>query len=78
MEWALTPNRITRYLFAIVIVIGFTAGLYALRARLTDPLVALLYLLPVVISTAYGGLGPGALSALSAFLGFNYFFIQPY
>jgi two-component system sensor histidine kinase KdpD len=75
---ASTPLLITRYLFAIALVIVFSAGLFALRDRLTDPLIALLYLLPVVISTTYGGLGPGVLSALSAFLGFNYFFIQPY
>lgn len=73
-----TPLLITRYLVAIILVISFTAGLYALRTGLTDPLIALLYLLPVVISTTYGGLGPGALSGLSAFLAFNYFFIQPY
>ena len=73
-----TPLLITRYLFAIAMVVAFSAGLYALRAGLTDPLIALLYLLPVVISTTYGGLGPGALSALGAFLAFNYFFIQPF
>jgi two-component system sensor histidine kinase KdpD len=73
-----TPLLITRYLFAIAMVVAFTAGLYLLRNDLTDPLIALLFLLPVVISTTYGGLGPGALSALCAFLAFNYFFIQPY
>ncbi len=78
MQRVLAPNLITRYLFAIAVVILFSAGLFAMRAHLTDPLVALLYLLPVVLSTTYGGLGPGALSALCAFLGFNYFFIQPY
>lgn len=78
MQRVLAPHLITRYLFAIAVVIVFSAGLFAMRAHLTDPLVALLYLLPVVLSTTYGGLGPGALSALCAFLGFNYFFIQPY
>jgi two-component system sensor histidine kinase KdpD len=70
--------HITRYLFAIVMVVLFTAGLYLLKYNLTDPIIALLYLLPVVISTANGGLGPGVLSAFTAFLAFNYFFIQPY
>jgi two-component system sensor histidine kinase KdpD len=73
-----THRLISRYLFAISMVIAFTAGLYLLRDNLTDPLIALLFLLPVVISTTYGGLGPGALSALCAFFAFNYFFIQPY
>jgi two-component system sensor histidine kinase KdpD len=78
MQRVPTPLLITRYLFAIAIVVAFTAGLYLLRDKLTDPLIALLFLLPVVFSTTYGGLGPGALSALCAFLSFNYFFIQPY
>ena len=73
-----THLLITRYLFSIAMVAAFSAGLYLLRDELTDPLIALLFLLPVVISTTYGGLGPGALSALGAFLAFNYFFIQPY
>jgi two-component system sensor histidine kinase KdpD len=72
------PSLLNRYLFAILILASFTAGLYLLREKLTDPLIALLFLLPVVISTTYGGLGPGSLSALGAFLAFNYFFIQPY
>jgi len=78
MHRAPVPLLITRYLFGIMVVVIFTAGLYLLRDKLTDPLIALLFLLPVVFSTTYGGLGPGALSALCAFLSFNYFFIQPY
>ncbi|MBI3165839.1 MAG: DUF4118 domain-containing protein, partial [Chloroflexi bacterium] len=45
---------------------------------LDTPLIALLFLLPVGINTAFWGLGPGIMTALSAFLGFNYFFILPY
>jgi two-component system, OmpR family, sensor histidine kinase KdpD len=78
MHRVVTPHPFSHYLFALIIVIVFSAGLYALRESLTDPLIALLYLLPVVISTTYGGLGPGVVSALSAFLGFNFLFIQPY
>lgn len=62
-----------------VFVMGITTGiLYALRHNLDTPLIALLYLLPVGLSTAFWGLGPGILAALIAFLSFNYFFIQPY
>ncbi len=78
MQRVPAPLLITRYLFSIATVIVFSAVLYTLRGRLTDLLIALLYLLPVVISTTYGGLGPGAVSALCAFMGFNYFFIPPY
>jgi two-component system sensor histidine kinase KdpD len=40
--------------------------------------IALLYLLPVMASTALWGLPPGILAAFLSFLFFNYFFIQPY
>jgi two-component system sensor histidine kinase KdpD len=59
--------------FAVTAVI-----LFLLRDKLDTPLIALLFLLPVGINTAFWGLGPGILTALSAFLGFNYLFIQPY
>jgi two-component system sensor histidine kinase KdpD len=65
------------YLLAVGLVGATTAVFYGLRQSLTAPLVALLYLLPVGSCTALWGLGPGITSALSAFLTFNYFFIQP-
>ncbi len=49
-----------------------------LRDVLNTTLVALLYLIPLGIITAYWGLGPGVTSALITFLTLNYFFIQPY
>ena len=55
-----------------------TAGLLALREALTGPVIALLYLLLVVVSTVVWGLGPGVLVAVGAFLAFNFFFIPPY
>lgn len=67
-----------RYLFAIGLVALTTLILFFLRDVLNTPLVALLYLLPVGLSTAFWGLVPGIVSALFAFLGFNYFFILPY
>ncbi len=54
-----------------------TALLYLLRDALDTPLVALLYLLPVGISASLWGLGAGIVAALTAFLAFNYFFIEP-
>jgi two-component system, OmpR family, sensor histidine kinase KdpD len=68
-----------QYLLAILIVAGVTAIFYLLRDVLLDTtLVALLYLIPLGIITAYWGLGPGITSALVAFFALNYFFIQPY
>ena len=72
-------SRFWRYLLAILIVAGVTAIFYILRDVLLDTtLVALLYLIPLGIITAYWGLGPGITSALVAFIALNYFFIQPY
>ncbi len=41
-------------------------------------LIALLYLLPVMISTVQWGLMPGVFAGMLAFLTFNFYFIQPY
>lgn len=72
-------SRSWRYLLAILIVAVVTAIFYILRDVLLDTtLVALLYLIPLGVITAYWGLGPGITSALVAFFALNYFFIQPY
>lgn len=55
-----------------------TLALFPLRAWLSTSTVALLYLLPVLISTTLWGLWPGILSAFIAFLAYNYFFLTPY
>ncbi len=55
-----------------------TGVLFLLRGAIGPELVALLYLVPVAITTALWGLGPGIASALLAFLSLNYFFIEPY
>ncbi len=72
-------SRFWQYLLAILIVAGVTVIFYILRDVLLDTtLVALLYLIPIGVITAYWGLGPGITSALGAFFALNYFFIQPY
>jgi two-component system, OmpR family, sensor histidine kinase KdpD len=72
-------SRFWQYVLAILIVAGVTAIFYILRDVLLDTtLVALLYLIPIGVITAYWGLGPGITSALVAFFALNYFFIQPY
>jgi two-component system, OmpR family, sensor histidine kinase KdpD len=72
-------SRLWLYLLAMLLIAGVTAVFYMLRDVLLDTtLIALLYLIPLGIITAYWGLGPGITSALFAFLTFNYFFIPPY
>jgi len=71
-------SLIARYWLAVFSIALTTGALYILRDELDTPLIALLYLLPVGLSTARWGLGPGIATALCAFLTFNFFFIQPY
>jgi two-component system, OmpR family, sensor histidine kinase KdpD len=68
----------SRYLFSIVLIACITAIFFILRDVLDTTLVALLYLLPLGMITAFWGLGPGITSALITFLTLNYFFIEPY
>lgn len=71
-------SRFWQYLFAFGLIAAITAGFFAFRDALDITLVALLYLIPLGLITAYWGLGPGLTSALITFLAFNYFFIKPY
>jgi two-component system sensor histidine kinase KdpD len=59
--------------------IGLVTTLFLfLRTPLETTLVALLYLIPLGLITAFLGLGPGISSALITFFTLNYFFIHPY
>lgn len=71
-------SHFPQYLFAVGFVAFITAVFFVLRDALDTTLVALLYLIPIGLITAYWGLGPGITSALLTFLTLNYFFIQPY
>src|SRR5215510_10553528 len=71
-------SRFQRYLLPIAFIAAITAIFFALRDVLDTTLIALLYLIPIGLITAYWGLGPGIMSALVVFLIFNYFFIPPY
>src|SRR5512135_1018263 len=70
--------RFLRYALAAGMIVVITLIFFALRDELDTPIIALLLLIPVGLSTAMWGLGPGVTAALCAFLGFNYFFISPY
>ncbi len=67
-----------RYLGPLLLLAVVTWILKGVEASLQIQLIALLYLLPVLLSTALWGLWPGLLSGLLAFLCFNFFFLQPY
>jgi two-component system sensor histidine kinase KdpD len=71
-------RRFLFYLLAVSLVAGTTVVFFFLRDTLDKTLLALLYLLPVGLITNLWGLGPGIISALFAFLSFNYLFIKPY
>jgi two-component system sensor histidine kinase KdpD len=67
-----------QYFLSILLIASITAIFFALRDVLDTTLVALLYLIPLGLITAFWGLGPGITGALITFLTFNYFFIEPY
>lgn len=71
-------SNTSKYLLAFGFIALVTGFLFTLRDALDTTLVALLYLIPLGLITAYWGLGPGITSALATFLTFNYFFIKPY
>lgn len=71
-------SRFLPFILAIAGIALITVPLFLLRAKLSTSTVALLYLLPVLISTTSWGLWPGVFSATIAFLAYNYFFLPPY
>jgi two-component system sensor histidine kinase KdpD len=76
---AVTPKSYQVHLLLALEPIGLaTAALLWLRQDLTAATIAILYLLPVGISTSLWGLGPGIVAAVAAFLALNFFFVQPY
>ncbi len=54
-----------------------TAVLSLARTRLSTQVIALLYLLPVMLSATRWGLLPALAASLSSFFAFNYFFLTP-
>ncbi|MEN4099364.1 MAG: DUF4118 domain-containing protein [Anaerolineaceae bacterium] len=78
----LSRKRIAQALFrhiSVFVLLGFTwLILTPFKPYLQIQLIALLYLLPVMISTVLWGFTPGILAAFSAFLVFNFFYIEPY
>lgn len=73
-----TLSLLPKSLAAVVSVALITAVLELLKPYLGTPTVALLFLLPVLLSTTRWGLGAGIIAAVCSFLLFNFFFISPY
>lgn len=71
-------SRLWKYLLAFLLIAFITVIFFSLRDVLETTVIALLFLIPLGLITAYWGLGPGITSALITFLAFNYFFIPPY
>jgi two-component system, OmpR family, sensor histidine kinase KdpD len=71
-------DLIIPYVLAELLTGAITAVLFMLRNDISPTLIALLFLLPVGLSTVLWGLGPGIVTAVTAFFAFNYFFIKPY
>jgi two-component system sensor histidine kinase KdpD len=71
-------TRFLGFLFAIIITSLTTVLLFLLRDKLNTSTVALLYFLPILVSTTLWGLWPGVLSAFAAFFAYNFFFLKPY
>ena len=69
--------RLTDFLFTLAAVAVTTAALTLLRARLSTQVIALLYLLPVMLSAVRWRLLPALVASLAAFFAFNYFFLAP-
>ncbi len=66
------------YPLILLLTLTTSAALYPFRESISLAVVAMVYLVPVTLGAVWWGLGPGAASAVAAFLSFNYLFIQPY
>ena len=72
------PRSLANNLLALFVVALVAGALFLLREVLTTPIVALLFLIPVVVSAIRWGLAPGIVASIAAFLSLNYFFIPPF
>jgi len=73
-----TLSYLAQFVLSIVLVYVLTWILIFFQSSLNTPVIALLFLLPVVISAGYFNITGGIAASFAAFLSFNYFFIPPY
>lgn len=69
---------VSRVAAALLSIVVMKLILQPIQVYLEVQIIALLYLLPVMLSTVLWGLAPGIVAGIAAFLVFNYFHIQPY
>jgi two-component system sensor histidine kinase KdpD len=67
-----------QFAFAALTIALATTVLVLLRHLLSVSVVALLFFLPIGLSSMLWGLAPGVFTSILAFLSLNYFFIPPY
>jgi two-component system sensor histidine kinase KdpD len=76
---AASPGRtVAGYLLATAGTVGLIVCLLPLRDDITALSEGFIFLFLVVATVVIGGLGPGLVASVAAFLGFNFFFIPPY
>src|SRR5512133_986042 len=73
-----TLSYILQFVLSIILVFVLTWILIFFQSNLSTPVIALLFLLPVVISAGYFNITGGIAASCAAFLSFNYFFIPPF
>jgi two-component system sensor histidine kinase KdpD len=72
------PVYVLRPVLALLLIALTTGALNLVRQDLNTATVAILYLLPVGLSTSLWGLAPGIVAAVAAFAALNFFFVEPY
>jgi two-component system, OmpR family, sensor histidine kinase KdpD len=77
-SWVKLFRSLISTMFAIGIVLLCSLVLFLLREILSTSVVALLYLVPVVISAALWGRVAGIAASVLSFLIYNFLFIRPY
>ena len=73
-----TLSYLSQFFLSIILVFFLTWILDLLRNSLSTPVIALIFLIPVIISAGYFNITGGITASFAAFLSFNYFFIPPY
>lgn len=71
------PEKLTNYIIVITMVAFFTLGLWQVRNVFEIVNIALVYLLPVLISAVRYGIWPSFVAAGLSVLAFDYFFVPP-
>ncbi|MBN1370583.1 MAG: DUF4118 domain-containing protein [Anaerolineaceae bacterium] len=73
-----TWRRFFRVLLSLGVVMLSTAILFVFKDYLSTPVIAILYLIPVVFSATFSGKAGSILASVVSFLCLNYFFIYPH